>query len=178
MPLYESFRNLFSALFQGTTSPSVTGTTEQSIMPLGMGSKVIAANRLRGGTAVRVIAWGVMNSPLVGGTMTVKVKLNGVTIAQGVSASLLGSLTKAGWSLRQTLTVRTAGVSGTAVVAGDFSYPTGVLTNKSRTDLYSDPATPFAIDTTIDQIVDVTIQFSLGSHTVQTSTCTIEILDQ
>lgn len=177
MPYFENFRNFFAALFQGTTTPTVTGTTESSIMPSGMGSRTIPANRLRAGSSVRLIMRGVMNSPLVGGTMTVRVKLNGTVISSGTSVSILGSLNRAGWSLGQTFTVRSDGATGTAVVAGDFQYPTGALTTRAKTDLYSDPAVPFTFNTTIDNTIDVTIQYSLASHQVWTSTCTLEVLD-
>lgn len=177
MPMFQDFRNLFAAIFQGTNTPSVTGTTETSIMPTGMGTRTIPANRLRAGSSVRVIMRGVMNSPLVGGTMTMRVKINGTVVSTGTSVGILGSLNKAGWALGQTLTVRTDGTSGTAVVAGDFSYPSGALSNKSKTDLYSDPQTPFAFNTTIDNTIDVTVQYGLSNHQVWTSTCTVEILD-
>jgi hypothetical protein len=176
MPFFEFVRS-FASSFQGTSTPTITGTSESSIIPAGTGSPTIPANRLRAGCSVRLLMRGVMSAPLVAGTMTVRVKLNGTVISSGTSAQVLGSMTKAGWNLNQTMTIRSDGPNGTAVVAGDVTYPAGLITSQSKTDLLSDPAAPFSIDTTVDNTLNVTIQFSLASHQVWTSTCTIEILD-
>ena len=166
----------FQTKFSGTTDATVNNiTTEASVVPTGSGTMTIPTGWMKVGNTARLVMRGVCSTPLVAGNATFKVKLNGTTIATGTVGSLLGSVTNGGISLSETITIRSTGVSGTAAVAGSVKYPAGVIGSKAEADLTS--VTPITIDTTVDQVITVTVQFGLASHIVRFITCTLELLE-
>ena len=166
----------FQTKFSGTTDATVNNvTTENSIIPTGSGTMTIPAAWMKVGNTARLVMRGLCTTPLVAGNATFKVKLNGNMIASGTVGSLLGSVTNGGISLSETITIRSTGTTGTAVVAGSVKYPSGALTTKGEADLTS--TSPITLDTTVDQVVTVTVQFGLGSHIIKMLTCTLELLE-
>lgn len=166
----------FQTGFSGTAHATLTGTTETSIMPTGVGAKTIRANWLKPGRTARLIMRGVVSTGLVPGTATFKVKLGGNIIASGSASALLGSLNESGFVLSQTIACWTTGTAGTIAVAGEARYSTGLTGTKGTVELNS--ATPVAVNTTIDLPIDVTVTWGLTGNNIKVITCTLELLEQ
>jgi hypothetical protein len=165
----------FESRYLSTGSTSITGTTEQSLISVGSGSMTIPANWVQAGSTARLVIRGLLTTPLVSlGTSTFRFKTNGTTRVTGQTVNLLGGMTNAGFVAYQTISFRSSGVSGTAVCAGELRYPSGSLIQQGTVDMIQ-PA-PFTIDTTQAISLDLTAQWSLISHSMQTVTTTLELL--
>jgi hypothetical protein len=105
--------------------------------------------------------------------MTVRVKIGGVTIAQGTTGSLLSLAAAAGFRLSSTFTAPSTGTAVALQAGGTLDYQATAFTRQFL-DVPSSGAT---IDTTKANDVDVTVQMSLGSGaSVKVNTATIEFL--
>lgn len=165
----------FESKYLSTSSVSVSGTNETSLIAAGAGSMTIPAGWAVPGATARLVIRGLLTTPLVSlGTSTFRFKTNGTARTTGQTLNVLGGMTNAGFSTVQTISFRTTGTSGTAVCAGELRYPSGSLTTRAVIDMVQ--PTPFTIDTTQDVTLDLTAQWSLIGHSMQTVTTTLELL--
>jgi hypothetical protein len=178
MPLFNpiaAFNQSFTLGFSGAGTQLVSNTTaEASILPpSATGSRTIPANWLMQGRTIRIILNGVYTQPLVAGTMTIRVKVGGTTIASGTTGSLLSLATAAGFRLSTTFTAPSAGTAVALLAGGTMDYQASAFTRQFL-DVPSSGAT---IDTTKTNDIDVSIQMSVGSGaSVKTNTATVEFL--
>lgn len=176
MPSYFSPRSIFSTLFSGTANQVVSNTTsEMSLMPTGMGQKIIPANTLVQGTTARLIIAGVYSGALVPTTALFKFKINGNVVASGTASALLASASNQGFSYRQTMTCRAAGTTGSLVTVGTMQYANGLMT-RANVDLNN--IAGYTIDTTVDNTLDLSVTWGAlsSSNSMTAVTATLEYL--
>jgi hypothetical protein len=176
MPLFESepFKLGLQQGFANTATKSVSGTTETSLIPTGMGSKDVPAGWFKPGNNVRIIVRGLINTQLTPGTLTVRVKLGSTTIIQGSTSALLASASQGQFRIALNVLCFTPGNPGSLAVSGDMTYPNGLVI-KGSIDLVGKG---IAINTTVAQPIDVTVQLTNGLNSLETLTSTFEFMQQ
>lgn len=166
----------FQMGFSGASSVTVANTTTESSLLSGSatGSRTIPAGWLQPGRTIRIILNGVYTQPLVAGTMTVRVKIGGVTIASGTTGSLLSLATAAGFRLSSTFTAPSSGTAVALLAGGTFDYQASSFTRQ----FLDVPGSGATIDTTKANDIDITVQMSNAASTasVKVNTATIEFL--
>lgn len=159
-----------------TQTTTVSGTTETSLFPAGVGTKVIPANWFQPGWTTRLIMRGTITTPLVAGTTTIRAKINGSTAVSASTTSLLGSLTGSSFYCALHLQCYSAGSSGTIGIAGEVRYPVGL----AGLQIGALPMvnTGYSLNTTIDNTLDITAQHSLTGHSISVVIQTLEAVPQ
>lgn len=140
-----------------TSINQIVGTTEQSMLISPVGPNPVPANGLAGGRVLKIRTGGLHTespSPL---SVTFKVKLNGADIGVGVNANIPNRGTNAPWWLEIDIEINGVGASVgySAVVKGQFKDGTGAVNSVLGASTYSG-----GINTTIDNTIDVTAQWS------------------
>lgn len=134
--------------FASTNTVTVTNTTtESSLRGAGYGSSTITANGFYVGETFLIQANGVFSTDsLSPGTVNIKLKVGGSTIAITGAFTPDTSVASAEWRLIGYATVRTLGATGSIIVNTSFEIPpNGVTLGKN----YAMPnATPITLDTT------------------------------
>jgi len=170
-------------LFVQTSTKTVSNTvTETSIV--GTGSAVgtglsFSANSLAVGKAINLRIGGIYSTPALSTpSIIIKVKLGSVVIATVTTTGLFSGATNLEFDGEVSITVRSIGASGTVIVHGDIEYATGVAGTISVDPLNNAGATT-TIDTTISNLLDVTIQWDSATSTrsVSSTSCIVEILN-
>lgn len=152
---------------------SITGTAANSIFPGIVGSKIIPAGWLQPGGEVRLTLAGTITTALTP-SATFNVVVAGTTIISGSSTSLVGSITAAPFTIVARIQCLTSGSSGTAVVSGYVDYPASLTLATARAGL--NQITPFTVNTSIDNSVDLTCSWNATGHTLNIITATMELL--
>lgn len=159
-----------------TATTSATATTETSLLPALAGSRTVPAGWFQPGYACRINVRGSVSTTLIPGTTTIRVKLNGTTVASAAMGSLLGSLSGQYFQVIVNLQAYTVGSSGTIGIGGMVTFPTGLAGIQTGNSILN--ATGVALDTTVAQTIDVTAQNSVSGNTLQTTIATIELIPQ
>lgn len=169
--IQQSFQMGLSGASAQPIGPGVT--TEQSILPTTIaGSRSVPANWLKPGRTIRIILNGTYAQPTIAGTITVRVKLGGVTVATGVASSLLSLATKSGFRLSCTIAAPSAGAAIPLLAAGTFDYQAAAFTRQFLDVASTQPV----VDGTKALDIDVTAQMSVTGQSLQTLTATVEFL--
>lgn len=158
----------------GTTA--ATATTETSLFPSLAGTKTVPAGWFQPGYACRINLRGTVTTTLIPGTVTIRIKLNGTTIATTTMGSLLGSLSAQFFQVICNLQALTVGTNGTLAIGGAVTYPTGLAGLQAGNSVLNATGVPF--DTTVAQTIDVTCQHTVTGNSVQTTIATIELIPQ
>lgn len=163
-------------LGSNSASTSVTGTTETSLFPTAVGTKVVPAGWFQPGHAARLTIRGIMSTALTPGITTFRLKVNGTTVAGASTASLLASVTNASFVLTDTFQCYSVGATGVFGIAGDVRYPTGLLgAQMASLPLFS---TSTALDTTGALGIDATVTHSATGNNIMGITALLELLPQ
>ncbi len=161
--------------FSNTALRTITGTTEQSLLPsAAVGSAVIPANWFQPGANVRVVMRGIISTILTPGTATFTVKFNGTPIAASSATGLLGTMTNAGFFAALNLQCFSSGPTGTLSVGGEARYPSGLISTLGSVPINT--VSPITFDSTVDNTFDFTAKMSLGGNSITVSTCTVELM--
>lgn len=164
----------FQTMFAGIGKLlSTNGTAEQSIIPSGLGSKVIPAGALKPGSIYRLLLAGQITTVAVPGSVTFRTKLNGTIVTSAATVSLLGGQTDVGFQISQTFQCYSDGSLGKVSISGRAKYPSGALSQKGEADMQADSLT---VDTTVAQAIDVTAQFGITGSSVKVLTCGLEVV--
>jgi hypothetical protein len=157
---------------------TVQGTTaETTIVPTGVGTLAVPADYFRPGANARIVARGMVTTPLVAGTATFKIKLGGQTLLTASSAALLGNLgTPQSFRVICNIQCDTAGVNGKVNTGGEVGYPSGSAGNVVSGSLPLN-ASGLAVNTTVELPVDVTVQFTNAAVTLTTTIFTLELMN-
>lgn len=84
--------NADSLIFSQTANRTITNTAaETSLLGAGVGSNLIKANSLTVGKRIRIHGEGIYSTPLVGSSLTIRVKLGGVVVASVVTSAASGT---------------------------------------------------------------------------------------
>ena len=157
---------LFSQTAQGTT---ITNTTEQDLLGVGVGSLLIPANTLEVGSTYHLKLGGVCH--LTGGgsrtTMQVKIK-NGSTILADSGTVLGEHMTDRPYQLEIDIVIRSIGATGDIMTNANFTYERDSNPRLISGFMFQDLET---IDTTIDNTLSVSWQFIVlnSSNSIYTS---------
>ena len=184
-----SDRNAVSVRIAGQTEDVVTSmwrnsasfsfdttTTETSMLSdTGIGTKTLAANRLKVGNQVRVKMAGTYGTKATGpGNFTIKLK-NGATTMATISAfALPANVADQNWWIEAVGTVTATGGTGTILWTINFYYNDGTGTLKGRPYTVNSST----IDTTATRLIDVTGQFTVSdvANFWETVTASIEMV--
>lgn len=173
------FLTLTNSVFRQTSDVTVANTTSAtSIVGSGAGSMTIPANTLAVGVAIRLSGAGVYSSALVlPGNLTITLSTAGIAFTTSTLTGLLLGASNAGFDYSLTMVIRSLGSSGSASVAGTFNYVAALTGAKLAGDL-NNSGNPIAIDTTVDNLIDVKATWSTAStsNTLKSTICMLEIL--
>lgn len=161
-----SGQNLFhsSAIFRSQADKLVdNSTTETTLLSSSfVGTATIAANLLQPGKVIRLKAKGYWNTDAGNSSFNIRFKVGGVTVATG-AINATASMTALPWDCEIEATLRSAGVTGTIMIAGSFNnIQDGTTRAAYKWDLNAGAAG--TVDTTGALTVDLTAQ--LGTATV------------
>jgi hypothetical protein len=164
------------SIFTQTADAAVANTvTETSILGTGSGTKTVAAGAINTiGRTLRIQVRGMISVNVGSPTLTVRFKVQGVTISTGVIA--VNAASSNAFSIDELVTTRTTGASGTFASNGEFSYQDTL--NGSPSVGLLQPGTS-TTDLTTSKTIDVTVQWSAASasSTITSQVATIEILN-
>lgn len=184
-----SDRNAVSVRIAGQTEDVVTSMwrnsaaasfdttlTETSLLAdTGVGTKTLAANRLKVGNQVRVKLAGLYGTKASSpGNFTIKLK-NGATTMVTISAfGLPTNVVDQNWWIEAVGTVTATGASGNILWTINFYYNDGTGTLKGRPYTVNSAI----IDTTASKLIDVTGQFTVSdiANYWETTTASIELV--
>lgn len=114
-------------LFTSTAIQTVAATvTETTIIGSGSGSLTIPANYLTAGKILRFSVRGLYSTPTLNvGSILIKIKLGGTTLASGTANALISTSTNLGFAGEALITCQTIGSGGTVIIMGELDYATG-----------------------------------------------------
>lgn len=136
----------------------------------------ILANSLAAGDVIRVTMAGVFGTAIVAPTIDFRVYLAVTKILDTSTLTLLSALSGEPWTATITITVQGIGSSGQLWVSAQFTFATAATTALSV--LVSPSGNPFAIDTTINELLSVSTQWGAASasNTITLNQLIVEIL--
>lgn len=145
-----------SIIFSQTNSVTVTNTTtETSLFGTGGGIKTLPIGFFNVGRTIRIKLLGFRSRS--SGNETYRIYIGGVAVFT-TGAILLGAGSNDGIDLECAITLRSTGVTGTAIGAGRIiNWSNGNLTP------FVTITTPFTINTTISNTIDVTVQWGTAN---------------
>ncbi len=157
-------------LFSQTADAVVANTTtETTIFGTGAGSLVIPANTLAVGDQIEIGLQGLI-SDVGNPNFTMRIKVNGVEQAT-TGPEQLGSVSGDHWRTTVTMVVRTIGVSGTALIIGQF-------VDDQNDHFGIVDGVDFTFDTTGPNTMDATAEWAVaaGGNTVTTRQAVMSLL--
>lgn len=167
-----------SVIFSQTADKTlVNSATETTALGAGVGSRMIMANTLAPGKRIRIHGEGVYTIPaILPSSITIKVKIGNTVIGSVTTSSLVTGATNKAFTFDALLVVRTIGATGTCVIGGTASYTTA--TGSKQFDDIDNTGNAATIDTTVDQVVDVTLQWDSAttSRSIKTTIATIMVV--
>lgn len=153
-----------------------TTTTETSIISdTGVGTKTLAADRLKAGSHIRIKASGFYGTKATSpGTFTIKLKNGATTMLTIAAFTLPTNVADQNWWIEATGALNATGSSGTINWTITFYYNDGTGDLKTRT--YTVNST--TINTTTTNTLNITGQFSVSdaANFWQTDVASIEVL--
>jgi hypothetical protein len=163
-------QSLSGSIFTQTNTQTITNTiTETTLIGTGVGTTTIPANFFISGKTMRIRIYGtILNNGAR--SITLKVKL-GTTVITSSAVSQAGSTSS--FSFDDVITCRTSGATGTVMSQGVYkNNGTGTVV-----DLVS--SAPVTVDTTISQLLDVTLIWSIAgvNNTISSTNTIIEIIN-
>lgn len=164
-----------TALFVSNASKTISNTTtETSGIPLGIGTLNIPGNSILPGSIIRIKGFGFYSTPMIlPSSVTIRIKLNSTVLASITTSSILTGANNEKFSFEAFIDCYTDGINGNVVVAGDINYK---ISGSKVFDDISSGITPIGVNTTIDQLLDVTIQWSDAS-TTRSATITLVTIE-
>jgi hypothetical protein len=146
-----------------TANVIITTLTETDLLSTGIGTTTMPANSLVVGTCLHIQVMGAVKTA-ANRTPTLRLKLNGVTVASNVVTLEDTAGVTSTFEYNSYFVIRSVGVGGTAVYNGLFSFnDNGTIKGGS---LLGTPT----INTTIDNTVSLTLQFNTITSDNLTST--------
>lgn len=170
------------ALFYAATIDAfvVNTISETSIKPGTFnGVDTIPANSLAIGDVFRLRVQGIYNTFSVSpGTLIFRVRFNGALAQQSLTMNLTSGLTASPWFIDQYWNVRSIGAGGTLQLQGLFAFGTSDSGPPMSIFRFGNTGALAALDTTINQQFDLTLQYSSGNTVTRftTNNFTIEKL--
>lgn len=172
-------QTLVGCIFTKTSTTTVGNTTtETSVVGSGVGTVTLPANFLKVGKTLRFTAWGYITADGLA-NLTPKIKLGSTVIDTGSAAPTMPAIATAiVWKFEALCTCYTTGASGTLWTQGQFTFYLNagtVVQGFSRENLST-----VTLDTTAQQVADMTMQWGGSASATNTLTCTnltVEVLN-
>lgn len=159
---------LGGVMFEATASSVInTSAAELSVVPTGVGTVVVPANKMLVGSGLEIEASGWITT-IGAETITIRIKVQGITVASKV-ITIGGAVGPVGWSLKAWTAVRVAGASGSHIGHGTITF--------NDTQLNVAAFSTAALDTTASALVDVTAQQSVSDvgNEIVTTNVTVKV---
>jgi hypothetical protein len=160
-------QTVVNTIFSQTSTQTVGNTTtETSILGTGVGgqtTKTIPADAWTVGKVAKIESEGHYSTGGTPATLTFRVKLGALTFVPVTTATITppASQTSANWYLRTMLTARQAGVTGLVTMSGKVEFIDVTTGNVRAIGLQQTGSG--AVDLTVDNLLDVTVQWSAAS---------------
>lgn len=167
--------NLIGCIFSQTgTATGANTTNEISCFGSGVGTLTIPANFLKAGKNISIIIHGIIANTLTP-TLRLKAKIGSAIVIDSTALTSIAITGTSSMLIRCDMTCLTTGASGTAVGQGYLQYR-NVMAGET---LSSASATSVTIDTTVNNTLDVTLQWGTASasNTWTTFMGTVSILN-
>lgn len=164
-------QSLNTTMFVQTADKNInTSVVETTLFGTGIGTLTLPADALTISKTLRLTMRGFFSR--TSGNITIRFKLGGTTIVATATASS-GAGANDGFEIVVDLTTRTIGAGGSVIAQGRFTN----LNTGGILEMVSVATT--AINTTIAQIIDLTLQFSISNagNTITSTNTTIEVFD-
>jgi hypothetical protein len=162
-------------LFSMTANSPVVTTAEAVL-----GNYTVPANYLAVGTTLEIVAFGVLTTTAVLGTLSMRLRRGGVAGTQLALLSNNGTAlatTNSGWSARWLLTCRTAGPTGTVLADGTFwSQYGGAPTATFGPARSAGTTAAVTWDTTTQATLDLTAIWSVASQSITATQILVSLL--
>jgi hypothetical protein len=158
----EQYTGLFSAL--ATTISTITvanSNTETRLVGANLPIEFLAP-----GTTFRILAFGTLSTKIIPvGVVTWRLRIGSTTLTGNIVTSIVPAtgfnLVNQSWDAEFLVTIRTNGGSGTVIgngsVIGNIGSVNGFLYTGSAT------STPVAVNTTIQNVLELTFQFATAN---------------
>jgi len=172
MPGYRILTTTGNIFTQTGDKTVANTTTETSILDNGTGTKILSSGFLNVGRNIEIrIRWFYSRTS---GDITIKIKLDGTTVLS-TWVITIPTGTNRGYTIDTDITLRSTGVSGTVIWQGQFSWWASSGGAVNNIFPFIDTA-PIVIDTTIDQPVEVTAQWTAASAGNTITTTNVNII--
>jgi hypothetical protein len=123
------YENVQRSWFEQTQSVTVAGTTTPtSVFGTGQGTRVIAANTVQVGSQYEIEIYGYYVAA-VAQTLDYKIEMMGLSLSPGVTPIPPATVTNSAFRAKFTMTVRTLGASGQAILDGYVKFDNNNGTN-------------------------------------------------
>jgi len=157
----------------------ITNTaSETSALGSGIGSRMVAPNQLKVGNRIMIRGRGVYSTPTLGlgVSIAIRVKMNSTVVAQVTTTSVTLGVANMAFKFECEVVVNAVGAAGKVVCGGEGSY-TIVPGSKAFDDL-DNAGVETTVDTTVAQMLDVTLQWDAASTTrsLRTTLATITLI--
>ena len=157
-----------SSIFNATSSATATAASATSL--IGGGAATIPANTLITQDPLSTFFGGIYTIPgAYTGTLTIQLLIAGSPVASSGAITLpAAAVTNGAWRLSCQITVRTTGVSGTAIYSCPLEMIGSSLTSLTPAEASLANTATFSINTTISNTIDVQATWSttLGSPSI------------
>jgi hypothetical protein len=173
-------------IFNSITSTTISGTSELSILNTGstvlIGTNILNSSshgttpQLITGKKFRFNAKGNINSDLSPGDLLAKMKLGSVFVASSTT-SLQGNINGNFFEIDCTFTIRSQGVSGKVIGSGRMLTDAPFLASANSPIVSITSLGEVTIDTTTDNLFDITLQFSNSGNNIFINEATLEYLN-
>lgn len=177
-PLSGAIYQLIGTLFTQTTTKTVTNTvSETSIIGTGSGYGLTSPiNFYTLAKTLRLRIGGIYTTP-IGSTpsLIIKIKCGTVVIATVTTTGLLAGATNLRFDGEIFIVCQSIGATGTVMVHGDIQYAAG-LAGQVLFDPINNSGATTTINTTISNLLDVTVQWDVAS-TTRSVTSTVAVLE-
>lgn len=157
----QSTLNPFSQVYglfsqTGSTIP-ITGTTEQSMINGGIGTLTVGANQFQVGDSFEAVFGGRITNTN-NHTIQIRVKTDSTILADSGAISIAAN-SSAVFYLTLNFTIRSVGGPGVASIITLATFQTSKTANASLEGFGFDDINNTTFDTTISNVLDVTLQF-------------------
>lgn len=162
-------------LYTQTATKTVTNTVaETSALGTGVGNQTISGGFMVAGRSIRISGGGVYSTPIAASSVIIKVKLGSTVIATVTTSALVSNASNKAYQFTCLISCQSAGSSGSVIVDGYINYAS--TSNRIFDDL-NNAGNATTIDTTVPQLLDVTVQWDTNT-TTRSLTTTVAIFEQ
>lgn len=157
------FSFVYGLFAQTGNSITVSGTTtESTLIDGGVGTLTVPANGFKVGDSFRADFGGLLSSKN-GDDIRIRIKANSVILSDSGLQNMSASIDDV-WQLSVNFTIRNIGAAGVASIVSLGVFHTTKQSNGTQGGFAFNTINNTTFDTTISNVLDVTVQFSSNDH--------------